>query len=48
MNIQEACDLILGPELAESITKDMGLHWAAVAATADFNGGAGAPTAGLR
>lgn len=35
MNIREACDRVLGKELAASITDDMGLRWAVVAAIAD-------------
>jgi hypothetical protein len=34
MTIDEALAIILGPELADSISLDMGQHWAIVAAMA--------------
>ena len=34
MTVDEAIAIILGPELADSISLDMGQHWAIVAAMA--------------
>ena len=35
MNIREACEHIMGRDLAASMIKDMGVHWCALAAMAD-------------
>lgn len=32
MNAREACERVLGPDLARSIIADMGLHWCVVTA----------------
>ena len=35
MNIREACESILGKELAAGLIADMGIHWAVVTAMAE-------------
>lgn len=35
MNIREACEDIMGENLASSIIADMGIHWCVVAAMVD-------------
>lgn len=35
MNIREACERVMGRELASDIIKDMGVSWCALAAMAD-------------